>query len=66
MPGTCHGPARGPSFLAGRWRRLRKNRDRGEVPAQLVWMGVMVALAIAAGAVITALVMAKVNGITLQ
>ena len=51
----------GPRDRARAW-----DGDRGEIPAQLVWMGVIVALAIAAGAVITSLVMAKANSINLQ
>ena len=53
-------------WVTARITRLRADGDRGEIPAQLVWMGVIVALAIAAGAVITTIVMNKVNSITLQ
>ncbi len=53
-------------WVTARITLLRANGDRGEIPAQLVWMGVIVALAIAAGAVITTLVMNKANSITLQ
>ena len=53
-------------WVTARITLLRANGDRGESPAQLVWMGVIVALAIAAGAVITTLVMNKANSITLQ
>ena len=44
----------------------RRRGPGGEIPAALVWMGVIVALAIAAGAVITTLVMNKANSINLQ
>ena len=53
-------------WVTARIMRLRADGDRGEIPAQLVWMGVIVALAIAAGAVITSLVMNKANSINLQ
>ena len=53
-------------WVTARIHLLRAQGDRGEVPAQLVWMGVIVALAVAAGAVITGLVMAKANSINLQ
>ena len=53
-------------WVTTRIRQLRAEGDRGEIPAQLVWMGVMVALAIAVGVVITSLVMAKANSINLQ
>ena len=53
-------------WVTARIALLRANGDRGEIPAQLVWMGVIVALAIAAGAVITTLVMNKANSINLQ
>jgi hypothetical protein len=53
-------------WVTARIMRLRASGDRGEIPAQLVWMGVIVALAIAAGVVITSLVMAKANSINLQ
>ena len=53
-------------WVTARIRQLRADGDRGEIPAQLVWMGVIVALAIAAGAVITSLVLAKANSINLQ
>jgi hypothetical protein len=53
-------------WVTARIRQLRADGDRGDIPAQVVWMGVIVALAIAAGAVITALVLARVNSITLQ
>jgi fatty acid desaturase len=53
-------------WVTARITQLRANGDRGEIPAQLVWMGVIVALAIAAGAVITTLVMNKANSINLQ
>ena len=53
-------------WVTARIRRLRAEGDRGEIPAQLVWMGVMVALAIAVGVVITSIVMAKANSINLQ
>ena len=53
-------------WVTARIPLLRANGDRGEIPAQLVWMGVIVALAIAAGAVITTLVMNKANSINLQ
>ena len=53
-------------WVTARITLLRANADRGEIPAQLVWMGVIVALAIAGGAVITTLVMNKANSITLQ
>ena len=43
-------------WVTARITLLRAKGDRGEIPAQLVWMGVIVALAIAAGAVITTLV----------
>jgi len=35
MPGNPHEPARGPSLLAGRWRRLRA-RDRGDATVEAV------------------------------
>lgn len=53
-------------WVTARIRLLRAQGDRGEIPAQVVWMGVFVALAIAVGAVITGLVMAKANSINLQ
>ena len=53
-------------WVTARIRVLHAEGDRGEIPAQLVWMGVIVALAIAAGAVITSLVLAKANSINLQ
>ena len=53
-------------WVTARILALRADGDRGEIPAKLVWMGVIVALAIAAGAVITTLVMNKANSITLQ
>ena len=53
-------------WVTARITLLRAKGDRGEIPAQLVWMGVIVALAIAAGAVITTLVMNKANSINLQ
>ena len=53
-------------WVSARIQVLRAEGDRGEIPAQLVWMGVIVALAIAAGAVITSLVLAKANSINLQ
>ena len=36
MPGNPHEPARGPSLLAGRWRRLRDARDRGDATVEAV------------------------------
>ena len=54
------------TWVTARILLLRAEGDRGEIPAQLVWMGVIVALAIAAGAVITTLVMNKANSINLQ
>ena len=36
MPGNPHEPARGPSLLAGRWRRLRAARDRGDATVEAV------------------------------
>ena len=36
MPGHPHEPARGPSLLAGRWRRLRDARDRGDATVEAV------------------------------
>ena len=53
-------------WVTTRITMLRANGDRGEIPAQLVWMGVIVALAIATGPVITTLVMNKANSINLQ
>ena len=53
-------------WVNARIRQLRAEGDRGEIPAQLVWMGVMVALAIAVGVIITTIVMAKANSINLQ
>ena len=53
-------------WVTARVTQLRADGDRGEIPAKLVWMGVIVALAISAGAVITTLVMNKANSITLQ
>ena len=53
-------------WVTARILQLRADGDRGEIPAKLVWMGVIVALAISAGAVITTLVMNKANSITLQ
>jgi hypothetical protein len=53
-------------WVTARIRQLRAEGDRGEIPAQLVWMGVMVALAIAVGVIITTIVMAKANSINLQ
>ena len=53
-------------WVTARITQLRASGDRGEIPAQLVWMGVMVALAIAVGVVITSIVMAKANSINLQ
>ena len=53
-------------WVTARITLLRASGDRGEIPAQLVWMGVIVALAIAAGAAITTIVLAKANSITLQ
>ena len=53
-------------WVTARMLLLRAEGDRGEIPAKLVWMGAMVALAIAAAAVVTAWVMGKANSITLQ
>ena len=54
-------------WVTARIRLLRADGDRGgEIPAALVWMGVIIALTIAAGAVITSLVMNKANSINLQ
>jgi len=54
-------------WVTARIQLLRKDGDRGgEIPAALVWMGVIIALAIAAGAVITNLVMNKAHSINLQ
>ena len=53
-------------WVTARITQLRADGDRGEIPAKLVWMGVIVALAISAGAVITTLVMNKANSIILQ
>ena len=36
MPGNPHEPARGPSLRAGRWRRLRDARDRGDATVEAV------------------------------
>ena len=36
MPGNPHEPARGPSLLARRWRRLRDARDRGDATVEAV------------------------------
>ena len=36
MPGHPHEPARGPSLLARRWRRLRDARDRGDATVEAV------------------------------
>lgn len=53
-------------WVTARMLLLHADSDRGEIPAKLVWMGAMVALAIAAAAVVTAWVMGKANSITLQ
>ena len=53
-------------WVTARITLLRANGDRGEIPASLVWIGVMIAIAIGAGAIITTLVMNKANSITLQ
>ena len=36
MPGQPHARARGPSHLAGRWRRLHGARDRGDATVEAV------------------------------
>jgi hypothetical protein len=46
-----------------RWRATRSEPERGDMPDQIVWIALLVVLAIAAVAVISAKVLAKANGI---
>ena len=46
-----------------RWRAARSEPERGDMPDQIVWIALLVVLAIAAVAVISAKVLAKANGI---
>ena len=46
-----------------RWRAARREPERGDMPDQIVWIALLVVLAIAAVAVISAKVLAKANGI---
>lgn len=46
-----------------RWRAARIDPERGDMPDQIVWIALLVVLAIAAVAVISAKVLAKANGI---
>jgi hypothetical protein len=49
--------------LRARWRAAQSNPERGDMPDQIVWIALLVVLAIAAVAVISAKVLAKANGI---
>lgn len=46
-----------------RWRTAHATPERGDMPDQIVWIALLVVLAIAAVAVISAKVLAKANGI---
>lgn len=46
-----------------RWHTARRTPERGDMPDQIVWIALLVVLAIAAVAVISAKVLAKANGI---
>jgi len=45
-----------------RWHAARRDGERGDMPDQIVWIALLVVLAIAAVAVISAKVLAKANG----